>query len=36
MQLEDERMQLLLENALGQILFYPPNVAGWQGGDCMD
>jgi uncharacterized protein (DUF1800 family) len=32
MQLENEKIQLLLENALGQILFYPPNVAGWQGG----
>jgi len=34
MQLEDERTQLLLENALGQILFYPPNVAGWPGGNA--
>jgi hypothetical protein len=24
--------QLLLQRALGQILFYPPNVAGWPGG----
>jgi uncharacterized protein (DUF1800 family) len=32
MQLENEKIQLLLENALGQILFFPPNVAGWQGG----
>src|SRR4029078_145244 len=32
MQLENAKIQLLLENALGQILFYPPNVAGWQGG----
>lgn len=32
MQLENEKIQLLLENALGQVLFYPPNVAGWQGG----
>ncbi|HEY2727993.1 MAG TPA: DUF1800 domain-containing protein, partial [Parafilimonas sp.] len=32
MQLEDDKTQLLLESALGQILFYPPNVAGWQGG----
>jgi hypothetical protein len=23
---------LVLENALGQTLFYPPNVAGWPGG----
>ena len=34
MQLENEKIQLLLENALGQILFYPPNVAGWQGGEA--
>ena len=34
MQFEDERVQLLLQNALGQILFYPPNVAGWQGGEA--
>jgi len=32
MQLENEKIQLLLGSALGQILFYPPNVAGWQGG----
>jgi uncharacterized protein (DUF1800 family) len=25
-------IQLLLQRALGQILFYPPNVAGWPGG----
>lgn len=24
--------QLLLQRALGQVLFYPPNVAGWPGG----
>lgn len=32
MQLENEQEQLLFERALGQILFYPPNVAGWPGG----
>lgn len=32
LQLEDEKIQLLLQRALGQVLFYPPNVAGWQGG----
>ncbi len=32
MQLENEKIQLLFEAALGQVLFYPPNVAGWQGG----
>ena len=32
MQLENEQSQLLFERALGQVLFYPPNVAGWPGG----
>ncbi|MDQ6764286.1 MAG: DUF1800 domain-containing protein [Bacteroidota bacterium] len=32
MQLEKPEVQLLFERALGQILFYPPNVAGWPGG----
>ncbi|MGI8951367.1 MAG: DUF1800 domain-containing protein [Chitinophagaceae bacterium] len=32
MQLENADIQLLFEKALGQILFYPPNVAGWPGG----
>lgn len=32
MQLENEGTQLLLQRVLGQILFYPPNVAGWPGG----
>jgi hypothetical protein len=32
MELEKPEMQLLFERALGQILFYPPNVAGWPGG----
>ncbi len=32
MQLENEAVQLLLQKALGQLLFYPPNVAGWAGG----
>jgi uncharacterized protein (DUF1800 family) len=32
MQLENEQAQLLFERALGQVLFYPPNVAGWPGG----
>lgn len=30
--LEDPEGQLLLQKALGQMLFYPPNVAGWPGG----
>lgn len=25
-------VQLVLQKALGQVLFYPPNVAGWPGG----
>ena len=25
-------MQLVFQRALGQVLFYPPNVAGWPGG----
>ena len=32
MQLENDQSQLLFQRALGQILFYPPNVAGWAGG----
>ena len=32
MKLEDEGAQLLLQRVLGQMLFYPPNVAGWPGG----
>jgi uncharacterized protein (DUF1800 family) len=32
MQLENDQSQLLFQRTLGQILFYPPNVAGWPGG----
>jgi uncharacterized protein (DUF1800 family) len=32
MQLENAEAQLLLQRVLGQVLFYPPNVAGWPGG----
>ena len=32
MQLENKDAQLLLQRVLGQVLFYPPNVAGWPGG----
>ena len=32
MELDKPEIQLLFERALGQILFYPPNVAGWPGG----
>lgn len=28
----DPQSQILVQNALGQTLFYPPNVAGWPGG----
>jgi uncharacterized protein (DUF1800 family) len=32
MKLQNEEAQLLVERVLGQVLFYPPNVAGWPGG----
>jgi uncharacterized protein (DUF1800 family) len=32
MELENNQVQLLFQKVLGQILFYPPNVAGWPGG----
>jgi uncharacterized protein (DUF1800 family) len=32
MKLENEEALTFLQRALGQILFYPPNVAGWPGG----
>jgi uncharacterized protein (DUF1800 family) len=32
MQLENEESLLVLQRLLGQLLFYPPNVAGWPGG----
>ena len=32
MQLENEESLIVLQRILGQILFYPPNVAGWAGG----
>ena len=31
-QIENEESQLLVQRLLGQVLFYPPNVAGWPGG----
>ncbi|OYW18695.1 MAG: hypothetical protein B7Z54_05550, partial [Sphingobacteriales bacterium 12-47-4] len=31
MELENEESLLFLQKALGQVLFYPPNVAGWPG-----
>jgi len=32
MELAQPETQLYLQKVLGQILFYPPNVAGWPGG----
>ena len=32
LQLDNDNSQLLFQKVLGQILFYPPNVAGWPGG----
>ena len=32
MKIENADSQLVLQKLLGQILFYPPNVAGWPGG----
>ena len=32
MTLENENALLILQRVLGQMLFYPPNVAGWAGG----
>jgi uncharacterized protein (DUF1800 family) len=32
MEIQNEDSQLLLQRLLGQVLFYPPNVAGWPGG----
>ncbi len=32
MELKREESMLLLQRAMGQVLFYPPNVAGWPGG----
>ena len=32
MSIEEEEAQLIIQRILGQMLFYPPNVAGWPGG----
>jgi uncharacterized protein (DUF1800 family) len=32
MELENPAVQLVIERLLGQVLFSPPNVAGWPGG----
>lgn len=32
MTIDNEESMLVLQRILGQVLFYPPNVAGWPGG----
>ena len=32
LQLDNDNSQVLFQKVLGQVLFYPPNVAGWPGG----
>jgi uncharacterized protein DUF1800 len=32
MDIENPESQLIVQRLLGQLLFYPPNVAGWPGG----
>ncbi len=32
MTIDNAGIQILLQRVLGQLLFYPPNVAGWPGG----
>ena len=32
MKIENEDVQLVIQSLLGQVLFNPPNVAGWPGG----
>lgn len=32
MELKDESVQILMQRIMGQLLFSPPNVAGWAGG----
>ena len=32
MEMENDQSQLLFQRTLGQVIFYPPNVAGWPGG----
>ncbi|MFN2458069.1 MAG: DUF1800 family protein [Chitinophagaceae bacterium] len=34
MDVDNEEAFLLLQRILGQMLFYPPNVAGWPGGEA--
>lgn len=32
MEIQNEQVQILLQSLLGQLLLFPPNVAGWPGG----
>ncbi len=32
LEIQNAEAQLLVQRVLGQVLFYPPNVAGWPGG----
>lgn len=32
MKMENDQSQLVFQKVLGQVLFFPPNVAGWPGG----
>lgn len=32
LEMDNDAAQLLFQKVLGQVLFYPPNVAGWPGG----
>lgn len=32
MEIQNPESQLIIQRLLGQLLFYPPNVAGWPGG----
>lgn len=32
LELDNDESQLLFQRVLGQVLFFPPNVAGWPGG----
>jgi uncharacterized protein (DUF1800 family) len=32
LEMDDPEGQLLIQKVLGQVLFFPPNVAGWPGG----
>ncbi len=33
LEIRNPEVQLLIQRLLGQVLFYPPNVAGWPGGN---